>query len=225
MKQFYLIILSATILFACKNDTSKNAETENETSVLTTAQKIANAHGFENWKNVSEISFTFNVDRDTTHFERQWTWQPKSNQVWMVSGSDTIAFNRNNLDSISVVHDRSFINDKYWLLVPFQLVWDSSAEISEPIKTEAPISNDTLNKITITYPEIGGYTPGDAYDIFFDDTFLIQEWIFRRQNSEEPSLINTFENYTTINGITFAQDHKQKEVNWNLNFTNIQVKN
>ncbi len=110
------------------------------------------------------------------------------------------------------------------LLVPFQLVWDSNAEISEVIKTAAPISKDTLNKITITYSEVGGYTPGDAYDIFFDDTFLIQEWIYRRQNAEEPSLVNTFENYTTIKGLKFAQDHKQKEVNWNLNFTDIEVK-
>lgn len=224
MKQFYLIILSAALLSACKNDTSKNVESEPETSVLTTAQKIANAHGFENWKNVSEISFTFNVDRDTTHFERQWTWQPKTDDLRMIAGTDTISFNRNNLDSISTVHDRAFINDKYWLLVPFQLVWDSNAKISEIIKTAAPISNDMLNKITITYSEVGGYTPGDAYDIFFDDTFLIQEWIFRRQNAEEPSLINTFENYTTINGLKFAQDHKQKDVNWNLNFTDIVVK-
>ncbi len=108
MKQFYLIILSAALLSACKNDTSKNVESEAETSVLTTAEKIANAHGFENWKHVSEISFTFNADRDTTHFERQWTWQPKTDDLRMIAGTDTISFNRNNLDSISTVHDRAF---------------------------------------------------------------------------------------------------------------------
>ncbi len=225
MKQFYLIIITVTLIFGCKNDSSKNVASEIETSALTTAQKIANAHGFENWKNVSEISFTFNVDRDTTHYERQWKWQPKSNDVRMIAGTDTIAFNRNNLDSISTVHDRAFINDKYWLLVPFQLVWDSNAEISEPLKAQAPVSDNTLNKVTITYTQKGGYTPGDAYDIFFDDNYIIQEWIYRRQNAAEPSLINTFENYTTINGLKFAQDHKQKDVNWNLNFTNIEVKN
>lgn len=225
MKQFYLIIIAVTLIFACKNDSSKNVASEIETSALTTAQKIANAHGFENWKNVSEISFTFNVDRDTTHYERQWKWQPKSNDVRMIAGTDTIAFNRNNLDSISTVHDRAFINDKYWLLVPFQLVWDSKAEISEPLKAQAPVSDNTLNKVTITYTQKGGYTPGDAYDIFFDDNYIIQEWIYRSQNAAEPSLINTFENYTTINGLKFAQDHKQKDVNWNLNFTNIEVKN
>lgn len=225
MKQFYLIIIAVTLIFACKNDSSKNVASKIETSTLTTAQKIANAHGFEYWKNVSEISFTFNVDRDTTHYERQWKWQPKSNDVRMIAGTDTIAFNRNNLDSISTVHDRAFINDKYWLLVPFQLVWDSKAEISEPLKAQAPVSDNTLNKVTITYTQKGGYTPGDAYDIFFDDNYIIQEWIYRRQNAAEPSLINTFENYTTINGLKFAQDHKQKDVNWNLNFTNIEVKN
>lgn len=224
MKQFYIIILSATLISACKNDTSKNVESKPEISNLTTAEKIANTHGFENWKNVSEISFTFNVDRDTTHFERKWKWKPKSNDVRMIAGTDTITFNRNNLDSIGTIHDRAFINDKYWLLAPFQLVWDSNAKISEQVKAQAPVSNNTFNKITITYTQEGGYTPGDAYDIFFDDNFIIQEWIYRRQNAEEPSLINTFENYTTIKGLKFAQDHKQKDVNWNLNFTNIEVK-
>lgn len=220
MKKYLYSIFALIIFASC-------TEQKNEVKIkeLSVAEKIANTHGFDNWDKVSKLEFTFNVDRDSSHFGRSWTWEPKTNNVTLISGTDTISFNRNNLDSLSLKHDRDFINDKYWLLVPFQLVWDQSATISEPTKVTTPISNTVLNKITITYSEIGGYTPGDAYDIFYDDDYEIKEWIFRRQNAEEPSLINTFENYTTINGLKFAQDHKQKEVNWNLNFTNIKVIN
>lgn len=225
MKKIIGLIALSILLVTCKSETSKNTEANSVKTNLSVAERIANAHGFEQWNTVSELSFTFNVDQDSSHFERSWTWQSKTNDVTLISGTDTISFNRNNLDSLSIKHDRDFVNDKYWLLVPFQLVWDQSAKISEPTKATAPISNTLLNKITITYSEIGGYTPGDAYDIFYDDDYVIKEWIFRRQNAEEPSLVNTFENYVDIKGLKFAQDHKQKEVNWNLNFTNIKVKN
>ena len=77
--------------------------------------------------------------------------------------------------------------------------------------------------ITITYPIEGGYTPGDAYDIYFDENYLIKEWTYRQGNSPEPSLSNTFENYQDFNGIKIAIDHKKDNGNWNLNFTDVSV--
>ena len=141
----------------------------------------------------------------------------------MISKGDTISYNRPEIDSITLKTDRGFINDKYWLLAPFNLVWDEGITISEPVKEEAPISKNELNKITLTYSSEGGYTPGDAYDFYYDDDFLVREWIFRRQNSEDPSLISTWENYQDFNGIKIALEHKKLEENWNLNFTNVKV--
>ena len=96
----------------------------------------------------------------------------------MISGQDSVVFNRKHVDSLSMNADKAFINDKFWLLVPFQLQWDQTASISEVSKNEAPISNTLLNKITLTYPDNGGYTPGDAYDIFYNDNFLLLEVLF-----------------------------------------------
>ena len=141
----------------------------------------------------------------------------------MVSKSDTISYIRTQLDSISLKTDKAFINDKYWLLAPFNLVWDEGTTLSDPIKKEAPISKKELNKVTLTYANEGGYTPGDAYDFYYGDDFLIREWVYRKSNSEKPSLINTWENYQNFNGIKIALEHKKLEGNWNLNFTNIKV--
>ena len=217
-----------TILTACKSET-KEQTTEVETTSevkkeLTTAEKIAKAHGFDNWKNVNEIKFTFNVDRGENHFERSWTWNPKTNDVRLISEKDTIQFNRKSIDSISMKTDRAFINDKFWMLVPFQLVWDKGTTFSEAIKEITPISKTELNKITLTYGNEGGYTPGDAYDIYYDDDFIIKEWVFREGNSKEPSMTTTFENHEDFNGIKIAKDHKMAEGNFNLYFSNITVK-
>tara|TARA_R110002050_G_scaffold104052_6_gene213292 strand:- start:110 stop:757 length:648 start_codon:yes stop_codon:yes gene_type:complete len=212
MQKLLVIICLTTIYLSCKQ---KKEQVIVEQEILV-AQKIANAHGFENWKQVSEIQFTF-------FGKRNWTWKPKTNNVTLITETDTINYNRKTLDSISQNADKNFVNDKFWLLIPFQLVWDANTTISEPIKTEAPISKTQINKITLTYPNEGGYTPGDAYDIFYNDDYIIKEWTFRRGNQPEATLVNTFENYQNFNGIKIALDHKKEADDWNLSFSNVKV--
>ena len=223
MKYVYIILICLVSIVSCKSDKKETVST-NENQQLSVAQKIANAHGFENWENVSEVRFTFKVDRDTIKGNgRSWVWYPKKDSVVMKAGEQMVKFNRNNLEGVPPNADRNFINDKFWAFIPFQLVWDKTATISEPVKKESPINKEQLDMITITYPAEGGYTPGDAYDIFYDDNYLIKEWIFRRGNAENPSLANTFENYQDFNGIKIAIDHKMDNGNWNLNFADVSI--
>ncbi|MFI1771669.1 hypothetical protein [Thalassobellus citreus] len=212
MKNLLVIICLTIICLSCKQKKEQTiAEPE-----ISVAHKIANAHGFETWKQVSEIQFTF-------FGKRNWTWKPKTNDVTLITETDTINYNRKTLDSLSQKADKNFINDKFWLLIPFQLVWDSNTTISNPIKTKAPISKTEMNKITVVYPNEGGYTPGDAYDIFYGDDYIIKEWAFRRGNQPEAGLVNTFENYQNFNGLKIALEHKKEAGDWNLKLSNIKV--
>ncbi|WP_299337261.1 hypothetical protein [uncultured Psychroserpens sp.] len=228
MKQLLTILCLATLMIACKSET-KDQNTISETiseekKELTTPEKIAKAHGFDSWKDVNTIEFTFNVDRGDNHFERSWSWEPKENRISFSNSKDSIiTFKRSQVDPINLDYDQAFINDKYWLLVPFQLIWDEGITISDAVKEKAPISNSELNKITLTYGNEGGYTPGDAYDIYFDNDHIIREWIYRKGNSKEPSMTTTFENYEDFNGLKIAKDHKTAEGNFNLYFSNIKV--
>ena len=225
MKSLYLGIICLLCLTACKSD--KNEPTiDTVASELTIAEKIANAHGYENWKNVSEVQFTFKVDRDTIKGKgRSWVWKPKEDLVKMTVGDAVVEYSRRQLDSAHIGADRGFINDKFWLFIPFQLVWDSSATISEPKEATSPIKKENLQMVTLTYPQEGGYTPGDAYDIYYDENYLIKEWVFRQGNSTDParSLTTTFENYQDFNGIKIAIDHKKEDGNWNLNFADVSI--
>lgn len=188
------------------------------------ADQIANAAGIEHWNSVSEIAFTFNVDRDKNHTERSWIWNPKTADVKMITSKDTLAYNRNNLDSISKNADKGFINDKFWLLAPFQPAWDKGVSISEEYKVMAPISKDTLNKMTVVYSDDGGYTPGDAYDYFYDENYIIREWNYRKGNSDAPTLTNTWEDYKNFEGLKISTNHKDASSSFRLYFTNISVK-
>lgn len=191
----------------------------------TILEKVANANGLQNWKDVEEIKFTFNVDRDTTHFERTWTWKPKTNDITATSAEGTIDYNWASMDSIDNKTNAGFINDKYWLLAPYQLVWDAD-NVSHTHNKEsvAPMSKKAMQKLTIVYGGEGGYTPGDAYDFYFGDDLIIQEWVFRKSNQAEPSMITSFEDYKMLKGLNIATMHKMGEGNFKLYFTNLEVK-
>lgn len=209
------------VLFSCnKNKTANSTKATN----LSIAEKIANAHGFNTWKTITAIKFTFNVDRDSSHYERQWKWEPKKNKVTINENKDTVfSYNTTSVDSTSIRTDQGFINDKFWLLSPFNLVWDKGTTISAPIKDTTIISKTILNKITLLYPKTGGYTPGDAYDFYYDDDFMIKEWSFRKENSKTPSLTTKWEDYKDFNGLKIATSHKRSDSNWHLYFTAINV--
>jgi hypothetical protein len=216
-KIFFLSLLM--IFTSCK----QNEEKKEPVKELTIAEKIANAHGYEKWNQVKTFEFTFGGKIEDSSSGRSWVWNPKTNDIALTTNGVTTEYNRNNMDSIILKADRGFINDKFWALIPFQLIWDEGTTISEPEKATSPINQKDLNKIIITYSNEGGYTPGDAYDIYFDDDYIIREWSYRKGNTTEPSLSNTFENYSDYNGIKVAQDHKKAEGDWNLLVRNIKV--
>ncbi len=206
-----------------KNETDSLSK-ESPNKILSTAEAIAYKNGYEKWDSVSEIQFTFNVDRGDKHSERSWIWKPKTQDVTMIREKDTVRYNRAHMDSLDMKTDAIFINDKFWLLAPFNIVWDKGTSFTEKQNAAAPISKDTLNQLTVLYGKEGGYTPGDAYDFFYGKDFMVKEWIFRQANADTPSMMTTWEDYEDFNGLKLAKMRKNGTGNFKLYFTNVVVK-
>lgn len=231
MKALYILPFAILCFTSCKNDTTKEAQNKLELTltpeafpVLSEAETIAIKHGMEKWKYVSQIDFTFNVDRGGKNVaKRSWSWKPKTGDVTMTQGDETVSYNRATVDSTSMRADQGFVNDKFWLLAPFQLVWDEGTTISVQDSAIAPLAQKSAKKLTILYGEEGGYTPGDAYDFYYNDDFFIQEWVFRKGNSETASMTTTFEGYQDFNGLQIATEHKDATGDFKLYFTDIKV--
>jgi hypothetical protein len=219
MMKYFVLGLSLFILnSSCKSE----KKVEKEVLEQTILEKVAYAHGFEHWNTIQELKFTFNVDRDTMHFERHWVWNTKTHEVTGISRGDTITYNSKEVDSTTSQVDAAFINDKYWLLAPINILWDEkSITYTYDERSLAPISNDSLPKLTIVYGNKGGYTPGDAYDFYLADDYRIKEWVFRKGNAPEPSSITTWEGYEQFEGLTISTMHKNKEGNFKLYFTGV----
>ncbi|MCL6268309.1 hypothetical protein [Flagellimonas myxillae] len=222
MKYYVLFgILGFALFSSCKNEPKTKTPAVKE---LTVSEKIAQAHGYDHWKSVKEITFTFKVGRDTTKHGRTWIWEPKTNKVTSITQNDTLVYNRNSMDIITLKRNGAFINDRFWILAPFNLIWDAKNYTPEHSTNEiAPISGETMQKLTIVYGNEGGYTPGDAYDLYFKDDYILREWVFRRANQAEPSTTTTWEDYVTLEGLKLVQDHTKAEPGFSLNMTNLKV--
>ena len=229
-----LFTLSLFVLFtSCTQSTAKKKSDETNRElipdpdanpVLTEAQVIAAKNGILEWDKVAQIDFTFNVDRGgKTVAQRSWSWQPATGDVKMMTATDTIAYNRKRMDSTALGADRGFINDKFWLLTPFQLVWDEGTTITVQDTATAPMSQRTTKKLTLLYGDKGGYTPGDAYDLYYDNDFIIDEWVFRKSNAATASMTTSFEDYKNYAGIHIARAHKGLDSDLNIYFTDITI--
>jgi len=223
MKKIVFLLATALIVLSCDNSAKKSTDNTKDSIVeRNEAQAIAYANGLEAWDKVEAIDFTFNVERDGKLLvSRAWTWKPKTDEITMTQNDETVSYARSTMDSLTIKTDQSFINDKYWLLAPFQLVWDETATTKAQDTATAPLSKQQMKMVTLTYPNAGGYTPGDAYDFYYTPDYEVKEWVFRKGNAAEPSMITTWEDYEDYDGIKIAKMHQRD--GFKLYFTDVKV--
>lgn len=175
-------------------------------SIPKSAENIANAYGIEEFNKVVKISYTFNVHINDKDIQRKWIWYPKSGHVIYVN--ENIKYRTNNVTDDLKDTDHKFINDKYWLLFPFHLLWDENVEFTEADgKQSSPINNESLNKLEVKYVNDAGYTPNDIYELYYDDDFIIKEWVFRKGGSVDNKKAMTWEQNKSYSGITISENH------------------
>lgn len=224
MKNLLLLVFFPILFTSCNNEKRSGETSLEKPKNLEPHQKIANAHGFENFDGVEEIKFTFNVKvNDSLRTSRSWHWKTQTEEIRLTEGDISRTYTKDDdLTQEEREMDQKFINDSYWLLFPFQLAW-SEPEITYEEAVEAPISKEKMEKLIASYPNDGGYTPGDTYEIFYDEDFIVREWIYKSAdgNRESPA---TWEDYENFNGLKIAKSHKSPDGSFELYFSDIEVK-
>lgn len=215
MRKFIFPLLLAILFAQCEGSSSSGNPV---------ADKIAEVAGLDNFEKVGAMEFTFNVQRDSTVSSRHWKWMPKTNDVSFSDGKDSLSFKRYDTSTTRLKElNALFTNDEYWLLFPFHLVWDKGMDLTDNGVALAPVTGDSLHKMTVTYNKTDGFTPGDMYVIYAGEDNRIKEWEFHKGASAEPSLMTTWADYSDFNGLQLATDHRSKDGGFRLFFTDIKV--
>lgn len=174
---------------------------------------------------VASLSFTFNVEVEgVLKASRAWTWRPADQQATLRTGDDAITFVPGKpANEAEEQADARFVNDLFWLMPQLHLHWAGpDLEVTDAGEVPLPIGDGTAEKVVMTYaPDSGGYTPGDAYDLFVDGNDRIVAWNYRKGAAAEPTLTTTFEKYVDVGPLSIATEHRSADGNFRMYFTDL----
>jgi hypothetical protein len=181
------------------------------------AEEIAKTYGLDSFGQVEAIRYTFNAQFPGVNLSRSWEWEPKTGKV-TYQGKDKagkpvkVTYLRSQLSSQSADVkddiDPGFVNDQYWLLFPFHLVWDNGVDVKDMGMQKLPIGKGTADQVVAKYSS-GGYTPGDTWELFVGPDHRVVQFIYRRGGPKKPSLvIATWAGYKKAGPLLFSTDHR-----------------
>ena len=178
-------------------------------------EQLAKTYGLDSFGQIEAIRYTFNVG---INLSRSWTWQPKTDEV-TYEGKDKsgksvkVTYLRSQLASQSVAVqkdiDPAFLNDQYWLLLPFHVAWDTNAMVENAGVQKLPMGGGSAEKVVVKYPSHGGYSPGDTWDLYVGPDRRIKEIVYHRGGPQKPSVvIATWADYKKAGPLLVSLDHQ-----------------
>ena len=200
------------------------------------AAQIAKTYGLDSFDQIDALRYTFNAQFPGVSLARSWEWQPKTGQV-SYEGKDKdgkpvkATYVRSQLDkqpaNVKDDVDPGFVNDQYWLLFPFHVYWDTSANVQDKGMQGLPLGSGSSKLISVKYPSEGGYTPGDTWDLYVGKDNRVEQMVYHRGGPKKPSVvIATWEGYKKAGPLLISTDHRGTADGQPLRiyFSNVSVK-
>ncbi len=193
---------------------------------------VAEKYGLDNFSKVKSIDFTFNVKMGNKSVSRKWLWYPKTNAVtfWgkYKDGKELkYTYTRKKISEVKDPKtrwvDARFINDEYWLLFPFHLVWDTNVDVENAGIKKFPLSNEKGKCLIVKFSKNVGYTPGDIFELYIGKDNLIKQWVYRPGGSEKEKYPALWQDNKDFNGITISTMHNDPQGKFKLWFTDVKV--
>jgi hypothetical protein len=200
------------------------------------AEALAKTYGLDSFGKIEAIRYTFNAQLPGVTLSRSWVWHPKTDQVTF-EGKDKdgkpvkATYIRSQLNgapaNVTDVIDPNFVNDQYWLLLPFHVYWDSSADVQDMGMQKLPSGKGSAKQVVVKYPSEGGYSSGDTWELYLGPDNRIVEMVYRRGGPKKPQLVITsWEGYKKAGPLLISTEHRGtadgKPVH--ISFSNVAVK-
>jgi hypothetical protein len=195
--------------------TGFNADSSDAKAVAVADSVMKAMGGYENWKDTNIIHWNF-------FGQRVHTWNKKTGRdsihipsqnlkidLNLQSQEATIYKNNEEIvdpDSIRKYRKKGYqmwVNDSYWLLMPFKLK-DSGVTLNYMGRDTTAEGTDA-HKLQLTFDSVG-VTPSNKYHIWVDDSdYLVRQWAyFRNADAEEPGFTLPWKNYRRYGSIMLS---------------------
>ena len=202
-------------------------------------EQLAKTYGLDSYGQIEAIRYTFNLELPAlkVNLSHSWEWEPKTGKVtYEAKDKDgkpvKVTYLRSQINSAPAnVKDGiepAFVNDNYWFIFPFHVYWDTSANVEVKDKQKLPLGKGTAKLVSVKYPmEVGGYTPGDTWDLYVGSDGRVQEFIYHRGGQTKPSNVTTtWAGYKKAGPLLVSTDHRGTADGKpaRIYFTNVAVK-
>jgi hypothetical protein len=181
-------------------------------------ERIAKAYGLDSFGQIEQIRYTFNAEFPGSKLSQSWVWDPKTDQVSYEGKDKTgkivkLTYLRSQLntqsDLVKDEIDPAFVNDQYWLIFPFHVSWDTSANVEDSGKHKLPLGKGSAELVVVKYPSAGGYTPGDTWELYVGADNRVEEFVYHRGGPKKPSVvIARWADYKKAGPLLVSLDHR-----------------
>ena len=182
--------------------------------------QIAKTYGLDSFGQIDAIRYTWNGEiPGLFKLSRKWEWEPKTGKVSYESTDKDgkpvkVTYMRSEInaqaDDVKKQTDGAFTNDNYWLLFPLHAYWDTSASVTDEGMKKLPTGAGSATLVSVKYgAEIGGYTPGDTWDLYVGKDNRVEYLVFRHGGDKKPSLVKaTWTGYKKAGPLLISTEHR-----------------
>src|SRR5258707_9773815 len=217
---FGLLVLAATSCAQKRAPAPQQRSSVPEQTAKINTEQIAKTYGLDSFGQIDGIRYTFNIQFPGVNVSRSWEWEPKTGRV-SYEGKDKddkpvkVSYMRSELssqpDAVKNGIDPAFTNDNYWLLFPLHAYWDTSATVTDQGMQKLPLGNGSAELVTVKYPNDGGYTPGDTWDLYVGKDNRVEQFVYHRGGPKPPKLVTaTLAGYKKAGPILVSTEHHGK---------------
>ena len=156
-------------------------------------EQVAKTYGLDSFGQIEAIRYTWNGEiTGLFKASRKWEWEPKTGKV-SYEGKDKdgkpvkVTYMRSEInDDAKKQTDAGFTNDNYWLLFPLHAYWDTSATVTDEGMKKLPAGTGSATLVSVKYgSELGGYTPGDTWDLYVGKDNRVEYLVFHHGGTQE----------------------------------------
>ncbi|MEQ8243478.1 hypothetical protein [Fulvivirga sp.] len=198
-------------------------EKESDVKALAWADAVMTAQGGrQQWDNTRFIQWNFFGRRDLI-------WDKQTGRVRIDAPNDSTTFLVNVLDETGKVLLRGkeikdpdslknlvstaksiWINDSYWLVMPFKLK-DSGVTLKY-LREDTTAIGEMAHVLQLSFQEVGD-TPENKYEVFITEKdSLVKQWAYFAQATQDSaSAIWPWDNYKEYNGLMLSADRSDNK--------------
>jgi hypothetical protein len=226
----FLPLLIIVIGLSCKESNNSSGPTEIELphSAISDSKaedivtKMETAMGgLEKWDNLHYASWTF-------FGSRHLVWDKQGGKVRIDSPRDSSIYlvdlvnhtgriikggkevkESEELEKLITRGNSIWINDSYWLFMPFKLR-DPGVTVKY-LREDTIVGGTTAFVLEMTFNDVGN-TPENKYEVYIDQSDnLIKQWAFYEDvNQETPPRVWPWDNYKSHNGLFLSSERSDK---------------